>query len=503
MNLIYEKLKEMTSTVLPIVAIVMLINFTLIPIETDVVVRFLIASLLIIIGLTIFLLGVDIGITPFGQKVGNAVARGNNLLIVVLSGLVLGFFISIAEPGLLVLGSQVQSVTSGAISAITLFIVVSIGMAFMISVGFLRIFYNISLRTVLIIVYTTIFGLAIFSSEEFLGISFDASGATTGVLAVPFILALSSGVSRLKRDSIAGEEDSFGLVALASSGAIIGVLLLDLFSGSNEFSETLTSTTNQSNAIIEPFLKLLPSQTLEALVSLSPILLIYILMQIFVFKLGKRENRKIITGFIFSFIGLVIFLTAVNAGFMDVGTIIGERLIAIDKPFWLIIISFFIGVVTILAEPAVYVLTKQIEDVTSGYVKRKAVSTSLAIGVGIAISLSALRILIPALKLWHILLPGYILAIVLSFFAPQLFVGIAFDAGGVATGPMTATFILAYVQGAAYTSSTASLLIDGFGMIALVAMMPIITLQILGIIFKLKSRKRDNKQEFKGGSNAG
>lgn len=503
MNLIYEKLKEMTSTVLPITIIVMIINFTLVPLEMPVIARFIIASILIIIGLTIFLLGVDIGITPFGEKVGNAVARGNNIFIVILSGLVLGFFISIAEPGLLVLGSQVQSVTSGAISAITLFIVVSIGLAFMISVGFIRIFYNLSLRNILIAVYVVIFGLAIFSSEEFLGIAFDASGATTGVLAVPFILALSSGVSKLKKDSIAGETDSFGLVALASSGAIIGVLLLDLFTNSNEFSETLTSSVTQSNSIVGPFLQILPSQIMEALISLSPILVIYILMQIFIFKLGRRENRQIITGFIFAFIGLVIFLTAVNAGFMDVGTLIGEGLISIDRDVWLIIISFVIGVVTILAEPAVYVLTKQIEDVTSGYVKKNAVSICLALGVGIAISLSGLRILIPNLKLWHILLPGYILSIILSFITPKLFVGIAFDAGGVATGPMTATFILGFVQGAANISDTASLLIDGFGMIALVAMMPIITLQILGIIFKLKSKKKNKDQEVKGGSNAG
>nr|WP_276939047.1 DUF1538 domain-containing protein [Helcococcus sueciensis] len=502
MNLIYEKLKEMTSTVLPITIIVMIINFTLIPLETPVIIRFILASILIIIGLTIFLLGVDIGITPFGEKVGNTVARGNNIFIVILSGLILGFFISIAEPGLLVLGGQVQAVTSGAISAITLFIVVSIGLAFMISVGFIRIFYNLSLRNILIVVYSVIFGLAIFSSEEFLGIAFDASGATTGVLAVPFILSLSTGVSKLKKDSIAGETDSFGLVSLASSGAIVGVLILDLLSGSNEFSESLSSSITQTNSILKPYIQTLPSQALEAFVSLSPILIIYILMQIFIFKLGKRENRKIITGFIFAFVGLVIFLTAVNAGFMDVGTIIGEKLIAIDKDFWLIIISFAIGVVTILAEPAVYVLTRQIEDVTSGYVKKRAVSICLALGVGIAISLSALRILIPSLKLWHILLPGYIISFILSFITPKLFVGIAFDAGGVATGPMTATFILGYIQGAANSSNTASLLIDGFGMIALVAMMPIITLQALGIIFKLKSKKKRKKQSVKGGSNA-
>lgn len=502
MNLIYEKLKEMAYTVLPIVFIVLLINFTLAPIETPTIVRFLIGSVFVILGLTIFLIGVDIGITTFGSKVGASIARGNKISIVILSGLILGFFISIAEPGLLVLGSQVQTVTEGAISASTLFIVVSVGLAFMISVGFIRIFFNLSLRKILLVVYTIIFGLAIFTSEEFLGLAFDASGATTGVLAVPFILALSTGISKLKKDSIAGETDSFGLVALASSGAIVGVLLLDILSNSQKFSGNLSIEKTQTQSIFGPFIEIFMSQTIEAIISLAPILIIYLIMQKFIFKLGKRENRHIVTGFVFAFVGLIVFLIGVNAGFMEIGIVLGEKLALLENKIWFIIISFIIGVVTVLAEPAVYVLTKQIEDVTSGYVKKKAVSITLAIGVGVAISLSALRVVIPSLKLWHLIVPGYILSLILTFFAPKLFVGIAFDAGGVATGPMTATFILAFIQGAANVTDTASLLIDGFGMITLVAMTPIIALQILGIIFRKISKGKGKRQEMKGVSNA-
>lgn len=489
MNLIVDKLKEMTFTVLPIALIVFLTNFIFVQLEVNVLIRFAIGTVLVIIGLTIFLIGVDIGITPFGSHIGIALAKKNKLWIVIIAGLILGFFISIAEPGLLVLGAQVSNVTSGVVSATSIFIVVSIGLAFMISVGFLRVFYNIPLRNILMIMYSIIFVLALFSSEEFLGISFDASGATTGVLAVPFILSLSTGISMLKKDSIAGETDSFGLVALASSGAIIGVMLLDMFTPVNQFADNLSIEVQESNSIIGPFLEILPGQIREAFISLLPLLIIYIFMQWLMFKLDKRENRKILTGFGFAFVGLVIFLLGVNAGFMQVGTLIGEGMAMMDNKIWIVLLAFVIGVVTILAEPAVYVLTKQIEEVTSGYVKKKAVSIALAAGVGLAISLSILRVIIPELKLWHILLPGYILALGLMYFTPKLFIGIAFDAGGVATGPMTATFILAFVQGSANITESANLLIEGFGMISIVAMTPIIALQILGIVFKMKTKQ--------------
>lgn len=492
MQFILNKVKEISMSVLPISIIVLLINFTLIPIDTPVLMRFLIGTVLIIIGLVIFLLGVDIGITPFGAKTGNSLARSNKLWVVALSGLILGFFISIAEPGLLVLGSQVEVITSNAISAITLLVVVSIGLAVMISIGFLRIFYNIELRKLLIIIYSIIFVLSLFVSEQFLGLSFDASGATTGVLAVPFILSLSTGISKLKKDSIAGETDSFGLVAIASSGAIIAVMLLDIFTN-NSLSDNLTLDNTVSEGIIAPFISLISGSLIESIKALGPLLIIYIILQFFAFNQTKEENKSILTGFILTFIGLMIFLVGVNGGFMEVGITLGESLAIMDNKIWFIIIGFIIGVVTIIAEPAVYVLTKQIDDVTSGYVNRKIVYIFLGLGVGMAIALSALRIIIPGLKLWHMLLPGYIIAIGLTFFAPKLFVGIAFDAGGVATGPITATFILAFIQGAANATSSASLLIEGFGMISLVAMTPIIALQILGIIFKIKTRKQQGE----------
>jgi hypothetical protein len=233
----------------------------------------------------------------------------------------------------------------------------------------------------------------------------------------------------------------------------------------------------------------LPKIIYEVFLALLPLLVIFLVSQKISFKLDKKGFRKILKGFVYSFVGLVSFLVGVNAGFMDVGTAVGYSLASLDNKFYLIFVGFILGLVTILAEPAVHVLTHQIEDVTSGSVKRSAVLGALSIGVGFSVALSMIRILIPGIQLWHYLLPGYIISIVMTYFAPKLFVGIAFDSGGVASGPMTATFILALAQGAAEQIEGANVLVDGFGVIAMVALTPLITLQILGLIFKMKSKK--------------
>lgn len=486
--MIISKFKEVLFSVIPIIILVLILNFTISPMETHLIIRFLIGSFLVIIGLTLFLLGVDIGITPLGSKTGTSLAKTNKLWIVLIGGLILGFFISIAEPGLMVLANQVDLVTSGQISSISILVVVSVGLAIMLSLGFLRIFFNVPLYKVLIALYIIIFGLAIFTSAELRAIAFDASGSTTGILAVPFILSLSVGISKIRKDSEASEADSFGLVAIASTGAIIAVMILDLFSKTKEFSGVLELGVSNTTSIIGPFIEGIPSNLKESFMAMLPLVVILLFLQVISFKLKKKELRKLLTGVLFAFIGLLVFLMGVNAGFMDVGTSIGESLALLDNKIYIIIIGFILGVVTILAEPAVYVLTHQIEDVTSGYVKRKAVLVALAVGVGLAVGLSVIRVLVPQIQLWHYLLPGYIISIILMFFTPKLFVGIAFDAGGVATGPMTATFILAFIQGAAHAFEGADLMVDGFGMIAMVAMIPIITLEVLGLIFKVKSK---------------
>lgn len=488
MNVIISKFKEVLFSVLPITIIVLILNFTIAPIDTPVLIRFLIGAVLIIIGLTIFLIGVEIGITQIGNTMGSSIVRSNKLWIVAVAGIVLGFVISVAEPDLHILAAQVDMVTSGMISKGSIVIVVSAGIAIMLAIGLVRIVYNFPLYKLLFGIYILIFILALFTSPAFLAISFDASGATTGALTVPFILALAVGVSRLKKDSKASEKDSFGLIAIASAGAIIAVMIMSILSKTDKITGELAQEVI-SSSILGPFIHEFPIISREVIIALLPILLIFLIFNKFAFKVSVRSLRRILFGMLFTFIGLVLFLVAVNAGFMDVGTTVGYRLAKLDNKAFVIIIGFILGFVTILAEPAVYVLTHQIEDITSGYVSRKLVLTTLSIGVGIAVALSMIRILVPRLQLWQFLLPGYIISLALMFIVPKLFVGIAFDSGGVASGPMTATFILAYAQGAAEAIEGANVLVDGFGMIAMVAMTPLIALQILGFIFKIKSKK--------------
>lgn len=487
-----EKLQEVLLSVIPIALIVVILNFTLVPLGSELFSRFVIGTLFIIAGLVFFLIGVDLGITPLGNLVGTTITKSNKISIVIIAGLILGFFVSIAEPGLIVLSNQVGIVTGGQISSSSILIVVSVGLAVLLTSGLLRILYNIPLNKMLSILYLIVFILAIFTSPEFLAIAFDASGATTGILAVPFILALANGVAKLKKDSKSAEEDSFGLVAIASAGAILGVMVLSIvisLSGQTEYS-TIAYEIPESIAIFQAFKENAPGVFRDGIFSTLPLLVVFIVLQRISFKLTSRPFRRMVAGFIYSFIGLLLFLLGVNAGFMDVGSIIGSTIASMDNKIILVIVGFFVGVVTILAEPAVHVQTKQIEEVTSGYVKRKSVLVALSLGVGTAIALSMIRIILPGLQLWHYLLPGYIISIALSYIVPNLFVGIAFDAGGVATGPMTTTFILAFTQGAASAVSHSSILMDGFGMIATVAMMPIISLQILGFVFHLKSQKK-------------
>ena len=489
MHVLTEKFKEVFFAVLPITLIVILLHFTLTPLDTLVLFRFLIGSLLIVIGLSIFLFGVDIGITPIGSKMGSTITKSNKIWIVLIAGLALGFFISIAEPDLHILAGQISLVTNGEISKLLIVVVVSVGIAVLLAIGLIRIVYNIPLYKLLTLLYFIIFGLAIFTSPEFLAISFDSSGATTGALTVPFMLALAYGVSSLKKDSMASEKDSFGLVAIVSAGAIIAVMMMSIVTKQEKIQGSLGEHHAYPGSVLAPFFYKFPIIAGEITLALLPIVLILIIFNKISFKLSKIVFRKMLIGVLFTFIGLVTFLVGVNAGFMDAGSIVGFELAKLENKTFIILVALLLGLLVILAEPAVYVLTKQVEDVTSGYVSRKAILISLSIGVGAAVALSIVRIIIPEVQLWHYLLPGYIISIALMYIVPKLFVGMAFDAGGVASGPMTATFILAFAQGAAESIHSADVLVDGFGIIAMVAMTPIIALQIMGLIFKLKSKR--------------
>jgi hypothetical protein len=489
LNILIGKVKEVLFSILPITIIVLLLHLTITPIETDALIRFIIGAMIIIIGLSIFLFGIDIGISPIGTMMGEALTKSNKVWIVGLAGLVIGFIISIAEPALHILANQIDGVTAGSISRWSIVIAVSIGLAIMVAIGLLRTVFNIALYKLLTIIYGIIFILALFTPSEFLVIAFDASGATTGAMAVPFMLALSIGVATMKKRGVPSSEDSFGLVAIASAGAIMGVMIMSIFSDVDQFTGSLDGVTETSNSIIQPFLSMIPIQTMEVLFSLAPLLLIFITLQLFFLHLPRRNVNRILKGLLYTTIGLILFLTGVNAGFMEVGSKLGYLLGDLNRSWFVVLIGFILGLVIILAEPAVYVLIRQIEDVTSGSIKKVMIMVTLGLGVGIAVALSMLRILIPNLQLWHYLLPGYLIALILMYLVPKLFVGIAFDSGGVASGPMIGTFILAFAQGVAEATEGANVLIDGFGMISMVALTPLIALQILGFIFKLKTAK--------------
>ena len=461
MSVLYEKLKEVLMSVLPVFVMVLLIHFIFVPMPVYLVMRFIIGTALIIIGLTLFLVGVDLGITPLGSYLGERVVKMNKLWVIIVVGLVLGFVITVAEPGLLVYAQQIERITNGLVPSFLLLLIVSVGIAGLLVVGFMRIIYNIPLHYILTFLYSIVFILAMVSQVEFINIAFDASGATTGVLAVPFILSLAYGISHLKKDSKAGEKDSFGTIAIVSAGAIISVLALNAIGPNIEFTnESLASEVN-TVTVFQAFGQVFGPALSETFLALLPIILILFASQFFVFKMKLSQFIHIIKGFVYVFLGLALFLLGVNGGFLDVGTRIGQALIESNQHLWFLLIAFFIGIVTILAEPAVHVLMDQIDQVTSGYVSKNAVLISLSLGVGVAVFLSVLRIFIEPLQVWHYLLPGYLIAIAMMFIVPKIFVGMAYDAGGVATGPMTATFILAFMYGATDAYPSSILLLDG------------------------------------------
>ncbi len=495
MRVLLTKFKETFFSIFPILVIVMLLHFTVTPLDGVAFSRFLFGSLIMVIGLTFFVLGVDIGITPIGNMLGSSVARANKLWLLLIAGLVLGIVVTIAEPSLIILANQIDMVTNGIISSSSIMLSVSLGTGIMCSIGLFRIVYSLKMQYLLLLFYGIVFILGLLAQIDFLGLAFDASGATTGALAVPFILAIASGTSSIKKDSKSAEEDSFGLVGISSIGAILAVLIMGTINKPGEIAADLDVSVKASTGVLAPFIQNLPQQLWEVFIAFLPILIIFVVGNAISFKLNKHRFARVVIGVVFSTLGLVLFLLGVNQGFMEVGSIVGGSLATTDSDFLLILVSFLLGVVTILAEPAVHILTKQIEHVTSGYVKSKLVMATLAIGVGVAVTLAILRVIIPGLQSWHVLLPGFALAIILTFFSPDLFVGIAFDSGGVASGPMTATFVLAFVQGAAAKTPGANVLIDGFGTIAMVAMTPLIALQILGVVYKINTKRVNEVKE--------
>ncbi len=484
---LYAKFKEAAISALPIIVIVALLCLLVTPLPTGQLLGFLIGALFIIAGTGLFTMGADSSMTIIGNRIGSTLTKSKNLALILGISFALGVAVTVAEPDLQVLAETVPH-----IDGMVLILTVGIGVGFFLAVCMLRIFFGIKLKWLLIGFYVLVFVLAAFSDPNYLCIAFDAGGVTTGPMTVPFILALGVGVANIRSDHDAGA-DSFGLVALCSIGPILFVLILGfLFPNGDGVSSITSFNWGTTTEIGHDFLAAIPTYMLEMAKALLPIVVIFILFQIFSFKLHARSFLQICSGILLTYVGLVLFLTGVNVGFSSLGAVLGGEMLNGWTKYLLIPISMCLGWFIISAEPAVYVLEKQIESVSSGAISGKAIKLSLSIAIALAMGLSMLRVLTGISIMW-ILVPGYALALILTFFVPDIYTAIAFDSGGVASGPMTATFMLQFMIGAC-TANGGNVLTDAFGIVATVAMMPLISIQILGFVYGRKQRRATVEQ---------
>jgi len=487
-----RKLRETSFSVIPLILIVILLNLTIAGVGWPSVGRFALGGLLIIVGLSFFLLGTDIGIIPVGRSIGSELINKRNLFILLGVSFIIGLFITMAEPQVQVLARQVE-LLAPHIPRNLLTFAIAIGVGLFVAVAFWRLIFNISYKWTMVVLYVMLTVLALLADNFFLGIAFDAGGATTGPLTVPFILALGIGVAGVRK-SESSEEDSFGFVGIGAIGPVAAVLVLGIvsrFSGKDPsvlVTESHTVATYKFSAI---FLE----TALEVLQALGPLALLLIIFQLTLLKQRRRQIIRMFEGLIYATIGLILFLVGVNGAFMPVGSAIGALIGASPLNWLLIPIGFFLGAVVVLAEPAVWVLTEQVREVTGGAVKKSFVLIFFSIGISIAVALAMVRV-IWRLPLAYFLIPGYLIALILAFKSPPLFTTIAFDSGTVASGPMSSSFLLAFTLGAS-SANGGNPFADAFGVVALIAMTPLISLQILGLIYNKKnviSKKADQKR---------
>ena len=465
-----EKLLEALQAVLPIAAIVLVLCFTIAPVSPSILLCFLLGAAMIVLGIMFFTLGAEMSMTPMGERVGAVITKSRKLPVILGIGFLLGFLITISEPDLQVLANQVP-----AIPNTTLILSVAAGVGLFLVFAFLRMLIGISLPRLLVLFYSIIFLLAVFVPKEFLAVAFDSGGVTTGPMTVPFIMALGVGVSAIRGDRHAAD-DSFGLVAMCSVGPILAVL--------PEVSDSVE--------LWQLFHVSLPTYLKEIAGSLLPIIVMFGIFQFVALHMDGRSLGRIAVGLAYTYVGLVLFLTGANVGFMPAGNYLGQVLAGQSFRWIIIPIGMLIGYFIVKAEPAVYVLNKQVEEVTDGAVSAQAMGTALSAGVSISVGLAMVRVLTGISILWF-LVPGYVFAIGIAFVVPKLFTAIAFDAGGVASGPMTATFLLPLAQGACVAVG-GNIVIDAFGVVAMVAMTPLITVQLMGLVAQLKTRKARQAQ---------
>ena len=479
-----EKLKESLSAVLPIVGIVLLLSFSVASISPSILLCFLMGAVLIIAGMMFFTLGAEMSMTPMGERIGTSMTRSRKLWLVVLISFLLGFIITVSEPDLQVLANQVPSVPN-----MTLILAVACGVGLFLVMALLRMLFSISLPRMLVIFYAIVFILSIFVPESFLSVAFDSGGVTTGPMTVPFIMALGVGIAAIRSDRHAAD-DSFGLVALCSIGPILAVMLLGMIYRPTESSFQLTVVPEIADSIElwGMFAEGFPDYMKEIAVSLLPIILFFGVFQLVSLRISGRNLVKILIGLGYTYIGLVLFLTGVNVGFMPAGNFLGQQLAGSTVRWMLIPVAMVMGYFIVKAEPAVYVLNHQVEEMTDGAISAQAMGMALSIGVAVSLGLAMVRVLTGISIMWF-LVPGYTIAIGISFFVPKIYTAIAFDSGGVASGPMTAAFLLPLAQGACMAVG-GNLVTDAFGVVAMVAMTPLITVQVMGLVSQLKKSRK-------------
>ena len=479
------------ASVLPITAIVFLLSVTIAPLEPGTLVLFLFGAVLLVIGMGFFTLGVDMSMLPMGEGVGAVLSGKKRLLIPVLLYFLLGVLSTMAEPDLTVLANQIA-----AIPNMVLILTVAVGVGLFLVVATLRVRWGVPLRRLLLLFYGVVFLLAAFAPANFIPVSFDSGGVTTGPMTVPFIMALGLGVASSRSDKNAAS-DSFGLVALCSIGPILSVLLLGIVYQPDKAEQQLAAIPEVADtaAAARYFVHGFPEYFKEVAAALLPIALVFALFQLFTRKFRRGQLLRIVSGFAYTYLGLVLFLCGVNVGFMPAGQYIGTAVASGSRPWLLVPIGMLIGFYIVKAEPAVAVLTKQVEEVSNGSISQRAMGNALSIGVCVSVGLAMVRVL-TGLNIMWLLVPGYAVSLGLTFFVPSIFTGIAFDSGGVASGPMTATFLLPFAMGAC-SAVGGDLMTDAFGIVAMVAMTPLVTIQVMGLSSQVSHRLALRRQRVR------
>ncbi len=475
-----EKTMESLSAVLPITGIVLLISIFLVPMELGSLVMFVVGAIMLILGMGFFQLGAEMSMTPIGEGIGVQISKTRKVLVVLLIGFVMGAIITISEPDLQVLAEQVPSVPNRV-----LILTVAVGVGLFLALAIVRIKFQIDLSKMLIILYGLLIGASFLVPKEFMAVAFDSGGVTTGPMTVPFIMTMGIGLASRRTDKNSAS-DSFGLVALSSIGPILAVLVLGCFYKPTEAVYSLgdVATVVTTRDVVRVFGGSIPIYAREVLVSLLPIAAVFVIFQLLTRRYQRRQLKRIAVGLVYTYAGLVLFLCGVNVGFAPVGSFLGKELASLVFNWILIPIGMLIGYYIVKAEPAIQVLNHQVENVTDGAVSVKAMNRCMSIGVAISVGLAMMRVL-TGLPIGWIIIPGYLIALVLSRFVPKIFVGIAFDSGGVASGPMTSTFLLPLSIGTCQAIG-GNLMTDAFGVVALVALTPLIAIQIMGIVYQVK-----------------